>query len=675
MASAKWVSASAFSAMAISLGTGVASAQSAEGQGAPATSASREAGQGGVQDIVVTARRRAESLQSTPIAVTALNADMINSRGIVDLGDVSRIAPNTQIMQNTGVLGASSASIRGIGYVDNVLGQDSPIGIYIDGVANGRLNTALMDLVEPDSIQVLRGPQGTLFGRNTTAGAIIIETHTPTDEFSGRVRASYGTFNLRQVSTRVDTGMLGGTGLKASFAFSSRNRDGTQNSRNLPSSQDPGSEESTSYFGKLAGEWGNFKATLSGDYSKLRGNPEVLQLVAAIPALVQYNNNSPNFGGTTVPIVNRPLYTQDNSLYREQRVAAKGLALTLEYDVIPELTLKSITGFRSYRRNDPTAVGSIIKGPTTAGTIGTFEGFFATPQRSQEQRQKSEELQALGTIGDFDYVLGLYYFKENGSDFAETRLPFVVNGSLASVVDTFREYDVVSKSKAAFGQVSWKPAFLDRKLELTGGIRYTKDTRDFDQTRAIVRQVDLETGNTSYLLSASYQWTPGILTYAKYSTAYRAGGFSVRSPANVDPRFQPEYIKSTEVGFKIDALDRRLRLNVAAFDSKYDDLQVVVFAAPTGADAGGQQNVNANARFKGFEVEATAVPVDGLTFTGTFGYIDAKYKNFPQPLNAGRLTPGCQPINLASGALFAQDCAAVADVTEVPKTTLQLGAS
>ena len=188
--------------------------------------------------------------------------------------------------------------------------------------------------------------------------------------------------------------------------------------------------------------------------------------------------------------------------------------------------------------------------------------------REQHQRQFSEELQLLGKAGDFDFVAGLYYFNEHGRDFAETRLPFILSGSLASSVNTFRQYSVESTSKAAFGQVSWRPGFLDRKFELTGGLRYTKDSRDFDQTRVLVRSVDLRTDNTSYLVSASYQLSDGLLAYVKHSTGYRAGGFNVRAVPPIDPRYLPENIKATEAGFKLDVFNRSLRFNAAAFHNR-----------------------------------------------------------------------------------------------------------
>jgi len=671
MSAQKWMVSSAFDALAFGVMSGPAYAAADQSQGTTAASASET----GIADIVVTARRREENLQSTPIAITAVTSETLERRGVINMGDLSKITPNLYMYSLTAVLGSAGAAIRGIGASDNVLGQDSPIGFYVDGVAAGRLNNAMTDMVEPDSVQVLRGPQGTLFGRNTTAGAILVQTHTPTDEFSGRVKGSYGTYNTRTISARVDSGLLGTSGIKLNFAYNHRQSDGTMDVLTLPSYKDPGSIQSESFFGKAVGEWGNFKATLTGDYTKLSGYPELLQMVGAIPSLTAYNANSPANGGTQIPISTQPLYTFADFGYFVQTVSGKGLGLTLEYKVAPELTIKAIGGLRSYYRDDPSTVGSTIKGPVTSGGIGTFSSFFEVPQRAQQQKQRSLELQALGTVGDFDYVLGLYYYNEKGHDFAETRLPFVSSGTLASIVDTFREYTINSTSKAAFTQVSWKPSFLDKKLEVTGGIRYTKDNRNFSQTRALVRSVNLETGNTSYLASLSYQWTPDLMTYVKYSTGYRAGGFSVRSNPPVDPIFRPEKIKAWEGGFKLEAFDRHLRLNFAAFHNKYTDLQVTTFSAPTAAAAGGTQSLNANGTFKGVELEATVVPVTGLTLTGSWGYVDAKYSSYPVVLNAGGVTPGCVGIFSSTSTLLAQDCAGISDVANLPKSNIAFSAT
>jgi iron complex outermembrane receptor protein len=628
-----------------------------------------------LEEIVVTARRREENLQTTPVAITALSSATLEARNVVNLVDVSHVAPNMQIQATPGALGSAGMAIRGIGYGDNVLGQDSPIGVYVDGVAYGRISTATMDLVAPDRVEVLRGPQGTLFGRNTTAGAILITSHTPSDQFGGEVKASYGTFNARGFQARIDTGLLANSGIKVSMAYSHRQQDGTQDIGTLPRNLDPGAQTSDSYWFKAVGEWGDFRASLSGDYSELKGNPEMLQVVDATPAVRNFIANSANYGLPAPPVQIAPLYSVPQYGFAgEQHIWNQGLALNLEYRVADYLTLKSITGMRAYKRNDPDATGPSVRGPVLAGGLQTFDSMYSVDPRNQRQRQISEEVQALGTLGDFNYVAGLYYFHENGWDQGLSTLPFALaNGALALPVVTPRFYSVDSKSVAGFTQVDWRPSFFDKKLELTGGIRYTQDTRDFQQTVALVRSANLKTHNTSYMLSANYQWTDGLMTYVKYSTGYRAGGFNVRSTPPIDPVYQPEKIKATEIGFKLDTFNRRVRLNGALFYNKYNDLQVAQFAPPSSSGSGGSMAVNADATYKGYELEFTAIPIERLTFSASLGHVDPEYTKFPRSLIGTSLSPGCVPINNSAGVAVGQDCAAIASVTAVPRTTADIG--
>jgi iron complex outermembrane receptor protein len=630
-----------------------------------------------IEEVVVTARRREENLQTTPVAITAVTSATMEARGVQSLVEISHIAPNMQIQDTPGSTGSAGVAIRGIAYGDNVIGQDSPVGIYIDGIPSNRVSTAVMDLVEPDRVEVLRGPQGTLFGRNTTAGAILITSHTPGDEFGGQVRAGYGTWNNQLFQGRIDTGLLGNSGIKASFAYQHRSRDGSQNNLEQPRDKDPGAEKTDAYWFKVVGEWGNLKATVSGDRTDQYAVPVMLQIVDAPVGLRNLFANSPSFGGNTLPITQTPMYTVSNYGFTNvQHVWTQGVAATVEYQVADFLTLKSISGVRAYKRADIANYGpSRLRVPNTLAPtqILQFNGAYGFNDRQQSQRQFSEEFQVLGTVGDFNYVAGLYYFDENAWDEGITRLVAAsATGATGFDSVTNRLYTVDSKSKAAFAQVDWRPSFLDKKLELSGGIRYTKDSRDFDQTQNVVRSSKLHTKNTSYLLGANYQWTEGVMTYVRFSTGYRAGGFNVRAGATADPTYLPEKIKAYEAGFKIDAFNRRLRFNGAAFYNKYKDLQVGQFVAPTSGGGGGALTFNANAKYKGFELETVVVPIDGLTITANLGVLDPKYTQFPVATGAGgALSPGCTAL---SNTTFFQNCADVADVTASPHHTADLSA-
>jgi iron complex outermembrane receptor protein len=631
-----------------------------------------------IEEVVVTARRREENLQTTPVAITAITADTLEKRNVQTLEQISQIAPNFRVYEITGGLGGGGAFMRGIGYGDNAPGQDSPVGFYIDGVIAGRTGSVVMDLLEPERVEVLRGPQGTLFGRNSTAGAVLVTSHHPSDEFSGMVKGAYGNFNASRFQGRIDSGLLGHSGIKFSAAFAHNQREGVHDNGLAPSNRDPGARSGDAYWLKVVGDWDRFTATLTADYNSQQGMALTPQIVDANAATRAFIAASPSFGGypytvTTTPMLDIPF----DAVNEQQSFWSEGINLTLNYRLNDYLSIKSISAVRAYKRYDPNGYGPArLRGPVVAGEpagVGTFNGLFELLNRGQSQRQKSQELQLLGSVGDFNYVAGLYYFKEGTWDTSITRfaIPQAPNGGSIFVSRGTRLYSADSKSTAAFAQVDWRPSVLNKKLEVTGGVRWTKDKREFVELVAPRRTAELNTKNTSFLVSASYQWTPNAMTFVRYSTAYRAGGFNVRAPVGVDPTYRPEKLKSLEGGFKLDLLDNRVRLNGSAFYNRYDDLQVTTFVAPsTTTTGGGNLATNANARYKGFELELQTVPVDGLTLTGSVGYVKPEYKNYPQPLNTGGgLNAGCTPIRGSTGATIAQDCADIGRFNSTPHTT------
>jgi len=196
---------------------------------------------------------------------------------------------------------------------------------------------------------------------------------------------------------------------------------------------------------------------------------------------------------------------------------------------------------RGYKREDGSANGPANlranTGTAAAPVITTFEnGIYAVDPRNSRQHQYTEELQALGSVGDFSYVIGGFYFHEKGWEVGRTRLPVAIAADGRAITSTSTlDYNMVNKSTAAFGQINWKPAFLDHKLELTGGLRWTKDEKNLFQRSTVARTGTQTTKNTSFLTSVNYQWTDDVMTYVKYSTGYRAGGFNVRAGATANP--------------------------------------------------------------------------------------------------------------------------------------------
>lgn len=631
-------------------------------------------GQDGIQDIVVTARRTSESLQKTPISITALGSAALEKINVTQVDKIAQVAPNLVISQQSSSLSAASINIRGIGQTDPSLALDTAVGVYLDGVYVARSAGSIFDLVDLERIEVLRGPQGTLFGRNTTGGAIQLVSKKPQDEFGVTVKGGYGTRNNWFGRGRIDTGEFGDSGVSAAFSYYHRQRDGYFDNFYTKKSKDPGALNVDALTAALRGDFGPLQIGYAFDYDNRTGTPAFFQTVAATPDALAYYSRSPANGGVPFQFVGPDQRLKEGfQLGYNGRIGAKSVSqghnLTMSYEFAPALTVKSITGYRKL------AIGNVLslsgqgdlRGPVvdfTSPTLVSVQGVHPYDGQNDPQRQHqfSEELQATGKVGDFSYVGGLYYFTEKGSEFNQQQftlvqrpaaLPFLGFPVAVANAIAAQGYDLIglnlsplaayrsrSSSYAAFGQISWRPASLEG-FELTGGVRYTKDKKRLTLLNSSNGVPDAGNGtdrvsfdNVSWLGSASYQFTPSILGYAKASSGYKSGGFNPRAPGSIDASgrfalnsFQPEKLVSYEGGLKTDFFDRRLRVNLSAFYSKYDDLQVPQFASGTGGAS--TLLVNAGkADFKGVELEVTAVPVHGLTLNGSLGYTDPKYKTF-----------------------------------------------
>ena len=668
----------------------------AQNENMPAGQTARD---GGLQDIVVTARRQSESLQKTPIAITALDTAAIEKANVQQIDKIAQIAPNLVIQPTSGYTGAAAVFIRGIGESDTSLTADSRVGIYLDGVYVARQAGALFDLVDVERIEVLRGPQGTLFGRNTTGGAIQLVTRKPSDTFGVDARASYGRYDDWSTRARLDTGLIGALPLAASFSYLHRERDGYFDSTATGDARDPGSLNTDALTAALKADLGDVRFDYAYDRNSQIGAPTFFQYSCFFgapgcaqpnPMLGQvdsyaYFSRSASLGGA--PLLFTGPGTRINSggeqsalipgEYRNHSVV-QGHSLTGSWTLSPAFAIKSITG---YRKTSILAAGGFSQGglvgqvldftsPTlfSVQPVVTFDAYDNAPQSS---KQFSQEVQLTGEVGDFRYMVGGYYFREKVSydeaqpltfvlgvdQLAALGLPDEIGEALAlQGIDLIglnttptQAYSQTAKSHAAYAQVSWRPSALNQDLEVTAGLRYTKDKKNLTLANLTdgVPNVSNASGrqtndNMSFLLSVSYQVNPAATVYGKLSTGFKSGGFNPAAnglcEGAVDDAgacstgyrlnsFAPEKLTAYELGAKMDLFDRHLRLNLAAFYTRYDDLQVSQFLA--GSSGATSTIVNAGkADYKGIEVEATLLPMRGLTLTGSFGYTDAKYKEF-----------------------------------------------
>jgi iron complex outermembrane recepter protein len=608
---------------------GTAQAQGVVGPDEDAAAQSRSSRR--FDDIVVTARRRAESVQDTPLAVSAISAADVEELNITRLEGLEQMAPSLRVSTASGSGNAPAIFIRGIGTITTALYAEPAVGVYIDGVYSPRGAVNTFDLPDVEGIQVLRGPQGTLFGRNTTGGAVILTTKGPSDDPGASMRFSYGTDNEIVASTIVQTGNIAGTDFGLKLSGQVHTRDGWVETPGYSPSKWGGALEAYT-FGAAFG--GDISSVLNFD-GRVRYNK-----------VSSYNGWEP-LGGSTNGVayftggVNRggPPFIigggADDFTYRDPR-AGDGQATakswiasgTLTANLSDALTLKSITGGiwldQQFRANlgGGYTIGPVIN-PIVPGQLEIVSPHTTTANPGRA-RQFTQEFQALGDIGTFNYVVGLYYFRENTDEGLTTIINFPVSPAAAIRLDTDKGYEILSKSYAAYGQVGWKPQFADGNLEITGGLRYTEDKKTLDSyvTGGATQAEKNSWDNLGWSASVSYKVTPDTMIYGRASSAYRSGGYN--GPTVGAPPFGPETATTYEAGFKADLFDRMVRLNGAVFQTDYKDLQVNAYNSLIFANA----ITNAGkARYRGFELEA-ALRAGGFTLDGNVGYVDPEYLEY-----------------------------------------------
>ena len=585
----------------------------------------------GLEEVVVTARRREEILQTTPVSVSAIGGKLLDRLDIRGVDKIGNYIPNVATNATPGFIAGSAADIRGIGDHEVLITEDPPVGQYLDGVYVAGVTTTNFDLVDIQRIEVLRGPQGTLFGRNTTGGAINIVTKTPDDDFGIAEKLTYGSYDEIATRTEVNTGQIGSSGIKAIIAYQHRQRDGYVDNINTPDDHDPGALRSDAVWAKLHGDWGPVTADYSFDFDSLRGQAPYGQISYMLPANAAYFSQSPGLGGNTL-VVN-PNYTDRTSLIPEpdDRVGEIGHALTLQYDLNSEVSLKSITGYRQFWSRSYVAYAPPdLLGPTVTGIdqATPYEGVTV-----QRLNQASEELQLQGKTDRWNWVGGLYYFHDRASENEQSNLTFIILPTLGVNVGAPLVATQSTTSMAAFGQTSYRPPILDDKLEVTTGLRYT-----YDRKSAVEQGTDIDGTqrfyNLSYAVTLNYQWTADLMSYVRISTGYKSGGFNLRSTPGISPNFAPEKADAYEAGIKSEWLDHTLRINLAAFYTSYDDLQVSQYTGYTlsGGNSGGV--LNASADYSGFELETEFRPVKDLTVDASAGYVHPEYQKiyFPDPV-------------------------------------------
>jgi len=540
----------------------------------------------GLETVVVTAQKRAENLQEVPIAVTAIGGDDLDRHQIANLQDIKAFVPNLTLDEALGSVTTPKMFLRGIGVDNQVFSFDSPIGLYIDGVYLARVTGALVDLFDVERVEVLRGPQGTLYGRNSSVGAVRIITRAPPLD-APDFKADVTIGSKEQLNARLAWGVpLIEDKLGLRLSFDTRNNDGWQrvvNTGRRAQGEDINAVRAALRY--AASE--NLELTLRGDYMRDHS-------ATRMGSAFRFDTD------------NDPYTVEETPEARAvNEVEPWGTSLTAEWDAGP-VTVTSITAYRALRfRNSNDVDGR--------AAVRSFE----VDQQDLDQSQFTQEVFVAGdAIGGakVDWVAGAFYLEEQ-NDFLWALRIFAP--------PTTQDFDQKTESFAPYAQAT---VSVTDRLSLTGGLRYSEETRDINVIQ-FLPDGTLNTAfnfagrqkaeKTNYRAAIDYQVRPGFLAYASTGTGFRSGGFngSARDEASVvSGAFGPEDAETHEVGVKLDLLDNRLRINADYFYSDYESLQQAITRSDGTIST---QNVNANVH--GFELEIQAVPVERWLLSATLG--------------------------------------------------------
>jgi iron complex outermembrane receptor protein len=587
-----------------------------------------------LEEIIVTARRVEENLQDTPISITAITGTELELRQVFSTEDLDQVTPNLQFTNDTTLAGNNSSSvifIRGIGQTDPTSTVDPGVGLYIDDVYMGQSIGGTLDFRDIASVQVLRGPQGTLFGRNTIGGAIVLTTQDPDAEQGGDYRFQIGSDRLADAFIGLD--LPGAEGFRSRFTFGARARDGYVT--RLQSGEDLGDTQTYTATGKLI--WDGFEALelrAQFDYTKSdeNGNPFVFaasEETATFQRVASADAGCPGFGGdwTVLPAVpqiddercandfqNKGPFNNNGTYPLESKLENWGASFHVSYMLNDLWRFKSVTAYRSLTWE------GIRDADNTPLTI-------LHTDYDSDGDQFSEELQLLFANDALNGVLGFYYFQEEIDDIVLVQLNSPAPGVQSDSDNNITKND----SWAVFTQWSFD---LSDQLAVAVGGRYTEDTKgsipdQFDYANPDVKYLPVQLYEDSFdaftgSASLSYRWTDQVMTYVSYAEGFKGGGwnshFNRAQTAEEQAQFQQfdqEEAQTFEIGFKLDLLDDSLRVNGAVFSTDYDDLQFTyrVGVAPYLANAG-------KASIDGAELEATWVPNSSWIVHGGIGSLD-----------------------------------------------------
>jgi len=644
--------------------TGAANAQDV-GVQAPASQPSdtvTEAAGNTTEDIVVTAQFRSQRLQDTPIAITAVSGAMLDAKGASSILDVANTAPNVTMRQAGGANGgAAQVFIRGVGQSDSQFAFEPGVGMYVDDVYYGTVFGSIFDLLDLERVEVLRGPQGTLSGRNSIGGAVKLFSTKAGTGNSGYIEAAYGRFNRLELKGAAnfelvpDVLMVRVSGVaKRADGYFKRYDYGCLNPTSGVISSASGNcqtgEEGGRDFqaGRLAVRFVpservevNLIGMITSDDSqvapqKLRDITTRLNMPADIDPRIFLPGAEDRFSYATYinpAFVDPARYDgvpgtgahPATALEPKLRLRAKMLSGSIDWELADDLKLTSITAYQHYTGSNATDIDLTPYGLNTVLSAYRYDQF-------------TQELRLGGSLFDrfLDYTVGAYYFKSVGRfNGANYNLPGLANENIYASNDR-----IPSESKSVFAHLT---ANITDRLSVIGGIRYTKDRKDYQFGRLNPYFPDLPAytaagringveasyrgDSVDYRANLQYRWSDAVMTYIQFSTGYRAGGVNPR-PYVLDQAvpFEPERLKAYEAGFKADLFHRALRLNGSFFINEYTGI-LFNNQSPTPTSVLNATPVNAgDAQFQGVELEVNIRPLDGLQIDASGSYLGFDFK-------------------------------------------------
>ncbi len=669
---------------------------------------------GVLEEVIVTARKREELLQETPVAVSALDSDTLAQANIRDLGDLVKVVPGLSTRDGAKFAGYS---IRGVGSRSaKTVAIDPAVGVYVDGLFIPRSDAQLLQVVDAQSIQVLRGPQGTLFGKNTAGGAILVTTTKPGTEFAGELSIDVGNFGRQNLRAMLDIPFS--DTFHSRFTIDSRERDGYMD--DAETGIEYGDEDKLAVLGQFHWEiTDNLAADVLALYSDQdeRTVPETCELVNEDTALQGFAAPGDTRLGPEACAESLALQRRDKVILDRRGVnyemESTMLGLTLEWDV-NNLLVKSITGWLSqedlnnWRDQDATPVFSINNTELLVEQL-EFNGINA----DEERDFFSQEFQLHGSAfdDDLDYTLGVFASSE---EIDRSPTPALVSDSgylgipvgdqfiaLSPGIAGFRQASLTSYNNSTWAVFAQANYYINTEWTLTVGGRYGVEDKEIEQynyTSATGAPAGLLTREefdallgtvhdvvpnpdipflkedddwSDFTPSVTLSYTAGddvldaasldtLLVYGTWSRGFKAGGFSRLD--ETFSSFDPENVTNYELGFKIDALDRALRLNLALFYMDYEDMQATITRALDDIRVGTGIANAGEAKMQGAELELSYLPNEHWMFTLSANFLDAEYDEF-MDLQLNQDTGEFEPVDRANE-----------DFAYVPETTFSASA-